>query len=120
METPEHLYHQIAAQTDPIDAAACALHPTFRVVVNAAYHAGRADHHEVERQHETPPPALPDPAAEPMIDAGRVATLTKMSIRGVLYAAERGDLPSVRVGRRVLFPTARILTRLGLHEPKNE
>lgn len=67
-----------------------------------------------------PTPLLPDPATEPMINASRVAAFTGLSVRGVLYAAERGDLPSVRVGRRVIFPTTRLLTHLGLHTPNND
>jgi len=57
---------------------------------------------------------LPDPADEPTITAGRAAAILKLSVRGVYLAAERGEVPAIRVGRSVRIPTARFLAKFGL------
>jgi excisionase family DNA binding protein len=41
------------------------------------------------------------------------AELLKIDPRTVLRAAERGELPSIKVGRRVLILREPLLTRLG-------
>lgn len=61
---------------------------------------------------------LPDPAVEPTIKAARVAAILGISERGVYAAAERGEIPSIRVDRTVRFPTALLLARYGLGETK--
>lgn len=57
---------------------------------------------------------LPDPATEPTITAKRWAEVLGVSTRAVLYAVERGEIPAIRVGRRVVIPTARALVASGL------
>ena len=58
--------------------------------------------------------SLPDPTAEPTIKAERAAGVLDMSVRGIYAAVERGDIPSIKVGRAVRIPTARFLERFGL------
>jgi excisionase family DNA binding protein len=58
--------------------------------------------------------ALPDPAAEPTINADRAAAILGISERAVYAAVARGEMPAIRVGRCVRIPTARFLARYGL------
>lgn len=53
---------------------------------------------------------MEDLAYEP----GELAKALKMSVSGLYKAARKGNLPSVRVGRRVLFPKAPIDAQFGL------
>lgn len=53
--------------------------------------------------------ALPDPVAEPTITAERAAAIFGVSRTAVYDAIGRGDISSVRVGRRVSIPTRRFL-----------
>ncbi|WP_200214955.1 helix-turn-helix domain-containing protein [Micromonospora coerulea] len=55
--------------------------------------------------------AVPDATAEPTITAKRVAAILGISIRHAYAAIERGDIPSIRVGRKVVVPTARFLAQ---------
>ena len=61
-----------------------------------------------------PAGVLPDPEVTPTVNVYTVAAALGMSRDGVYDAANRGELPSVRVGRRVLFPTAEIRRLVGL------
>lgn len=65
----------------------------------------------------TLPRALPDPAVEPTIKAERVAAVLGVSVRAAYAAIERGEVPSIRVGRLVRVPTARFLAQYDLSEP---
>lgn len=59
---------------------------------------------------------LPNPKSEPTITVTRVAELLGVA-RGTAYQAVRaGAIPSLRIGRRILIPTAKVLTLLGLPE----
>lgn len=62
----------------------------------------------------TPSHTLPDPTAEPVINADRAAAILKISKRAVLYACQRQECPHVRVGRSVRIPTAQFLRKYGL------
>lgn len=56
---------------------------------------------------------LPDPKTTPtltVIEAGKVFGLSKDS---AYRAAKTGELPTLRFGRRILVPTARLLEMLG-------
>lgn len=56
---------------------------------------------------------LLQPPTMAVADAGRVLGLS----RGSAYeAVHRGDIPSIKVGKRLLVPTAPIRRMLGLHE----
>jgi len=63
--------------------------------------------------------SLPDPVAEPTITVERAAAVLGVSRRTGYAAAERGELPSVRVGRSIRVPTARFLRQYGLIEPSD-
>ena len=60
---------------------------------------------------------LLDPQVHPTLtvpQAGRVLNLAKAS---AYEAAHRGELPTIRVGRRLLVPTAALRRMLQLDEP---
>jgi excisionase family DNA binding protein len=57
---------------------------------------------------------LPDPIDEPTIDAKRAAAVLGICVRTVYIAVERGEMPGIRVGTRVMIPTAKFLDRYGL------
>ncbi len=50
----------------------------------------------------------------PLLTVEQTVRLTQLGRATVYEALRRGDLPSVRVGRRVLIPTAALMRRLGL------
>jgi hypothetical protein len=58
---------------------------------------------------------IPDPAVEPTIKLARAARILGMSTRAAHYAADRGQIPTVRVGRLRFVPTREFLEtfRLG-------
>lgn len=60
--------------------------------------------------------ALPDPKTTPTIsveDAGKVLGLSKDS---AYKAANAGQIPTLRFGRRILVPTAALLEMLGFQK----
>jgi hypothetical protein len=56
----------------------------------------------------------PDHTIEPTLTARRLAAVAGLSVRSIYSAVERGDIPSVRVGRRVIIPTREALVAVGL------
>lgn len=61
---------------------------------------------------------LPDPRVQPTLTIPEAGHIAYGLQRGASYgAASRGDLPTVRVGRRLLVPTAALYERLGLPLP---
>jgi len=55
---------------------------------------------------------LPDPTRTPTLTVEQAAQVLGIC-RGLAYeAAARGELPTIRLGRRVLVPTARLLALL--------
>lgn len=58
--------------------------------------------------------ALPDPAVEPTIRVDRAAAILGISVRAVYNAAKEGRIPAIRVGGRVVIPTARFLRFIDL------
>lgn len=58
---------------------------------------------------------LPDPSVEPTLNVRRAAAILDISERGTYAAIERGEIPSIRIGRTVRVPTAEFLTRFRLH-----
>lgn len=55
---------------------------------------------------------LPDPAKQPTVTVARTAAIFSMSTRATYDAIARGDIPSIRIGRRVVVPTARLVAML--------
>jgi len=67
-----------------------------------------------------PTPALPDPEARPTIplwpDTGRALGLG----RGSTYAAaDRGEIPTIRIGRKLVVPTAAVRRMVELDRPSD-
>ncbi len=54
------------------------------------------------------------------LDVRMAAQLLRMSPRSVYRAIASGDLPSVRLGGRVLIPTATLLVMLGVSRQRAE
>lgn len=63
---------------------------------------------------------LPNPEDEPTITVGRGAAILGISRRAGYGAVERGEIPSIRVGGRVVIPTARFLAQYGLDEQSRQ
>jgi excisionase family DNA binding protein len=60
---------------------------------------------------------LPDPTKEPTISVERAGRLLGIS-RGTPYdAVHRGEIPSIKIGHRIVVPTAALLRLLGVDPP---
>jgi excisionase family DNA binding protein len=57
---------------------------------------------------------LPDPTKEPTISVDRAGELLGVSRGSAYEAVRRGEVPSIRIGHRVVVPTAALLKLLGL------
>ncbi len=57
---------------------------------------------------------VPDPLITPTISVEDAGRLLGMSRPSAYAAVQRGDIPCIRIGRRVIIPTAKILAMLGL------
>jgi len=51
---------------------------------------------------------VPDPAIEPTMRVERVATAFHISRAAAYEAVKNGDIPSIRLGRRIVVPTAAV------------
>ncbi len=60
------------------------------------------------------PPIIPDPAQVPTLTVDAVAKFLHVSRASAYQAVHSGEIPSLRVGRRILVPTAALLALLGL------
>lgn len=65
----------------------------------------------------THPPLLPDPWATPSLDVAAVARALDLSPDAIYDGVNRGDIPSVRVGRAIRVPTAWLWESLRLPMP---
>lgn len=52
----------------------------------------------------------------PLLTVDQAIGLTQLGRSTIYQAIRSGDLPSIRIGRRVLIPKASLLRRLGLTE----
>jgi excisionase family DNA binding protein len=57
-------------------------------------------------------------AFPPLMTVGEAASLVGVSRSSAYRAVEAGELPSVRLGRRLFVPTARLLEMLGVYKPQ--
>lgn len=57
---------------------------------------------------------VPDPHVTPTISVEDAGKLLGMSRPSAYAAARRGEIPVLRFGRRVVVPTAKVLSMLGL------
>lgn len=60
---------------------------------------------------------LPNPKERPTITVEEAAQVLGISRNSAYEAAHSGELPVVRLGRRLLVPTARLLKLLGHDGP---
>ena len=58
--------------------------------------------------------ALPDPRQQPTITVKQAAALLGISERSAYEAAHRGEIPVIRLGRRMTVPTVFVLRMIGL------
>lgn len=56
---------------------------------------------------------LPDPNTEPTVTVERAAGVLGISRGSAYEAARRGDIPTLRLGRRLLVPSAALLRLVG-------
>lgn len=56
---------------------------------------------------------LPDPRTSPTLTVDETARLLHVSRVSAYNAVQAGEIPSIRVGRRILIPTAALLRMLG-------
>ena len=56
---------------------------------------------------------LPDPRVEATLTVERAGSILGISRGGAYEAARRGELPVLRIGRRMVVPTASLLALLG-------
>jgi hypothetical protein len=59
-------------------------------------------------------PAVPDPFSRPTLTAPEVAAILRISRASAFRGIETGQIPSIRIGRRLLVPTAALRTMLCL------
>ncbi|HSH61895.1 MAG TPA: helix-turn-helix domain-containing protein [Acidimicrobiales bacterium] len=59
---------------------------------------------------------VPDPRRQPTITVKEAAALLGISERSAYDAVHRGEIPVIRLGRRMTVPTVPILRMLGLGE----
>lgn len=57
---------------------------------------------------------LPDPSTEPTVTVERAATILGISRGSAYEAARRGDIPTIRLGRRLVVPTAALRRLLAI------
>ncbi len=63
---------------------------------------------------------MPNPAERPTVTVEEAGELLGVSRGSAYEAARTGELPTIRIGRRLLVPTARLLALLGqadTHQP---
>lgn len=65
-----------------------------------------------------PRPKIPLPEDEPTLKVARVQEIYGLSETAVYEAIRRGDIPSIRIGRRIVCPTAAIRRHLGIDGPE--
>jgi hypothetical protein len=61
---------------------------------------------------------LPDPRKEPVVNIERTAKVLGVSRGSAYEAARRGEIPTIRIGHRLVVPTAALLRMLG-HDPRS-
>ena len=60
---------------------------------------------------------LPNPSEEPTVTVERAGQVLGISRGSAYEAARTGELPTIRLGRRLVVPTARLLEMLGQNTP---
>lgn len=60
---------------------------------------------------------LPNPAAQPTISVDLAGEILGISRSSAYQAARTGEIPTIRIGRRLVVPTAALLRLLDLEQP---
>jgi helix-turn-helix protein len=55
---------------------------------------------------------IPDPRTEPTVTVPRAGRIFGLSRSSAYLAAQNGQLPTIRIGRRLFVPTAQLLEML--------
>lgn len=63
---------------------------------------------------------IPDPAERPTLTIEETAVCLGIGRTAAYEAARRGDIPTLRLGRRLLVPTAGLRRLLQLDSPEEE
>jgi len=58
--------------------------------------------------------ALPNPETEPTVSVERAGEVIGISRGSAYEGVRRGEIPSIRIGHRVLIPTAALLRLVGI------
>ncbi len=60
---------------------------------------------------------MPDPVVQPTMTVAETCEVLRISRDSAYRAAREGDLPVIRLGRRMLVPTAALRRMLGIDPP---
>lgn len=63
---------------------------------------------------------LPDPYKKPTITVPEAGALLGLKRAASYAAAHRGEIPTIRIGRRLVVPTAKLLTMLGVNSASGD
>ena len=63
---------------------------------------------------------IPDPMEEPTLSVERAGRVVGLGRSAAYEAVGRGEIPTIRFGRRVVVPTAALLRLLGFDPPVRE
>jgi excisionase family DNA binding protein len=69
------------------------------------------------RKHHVPAAGVPDPSVQPTMSVEEAGRLLGISRTSAYNAAKTGDIPTIRIGGRLLVPTARLRDLLGITTP---
>lgn len=64
------------------------------------------------------PRLVPDPADEPTLTVERVAAIMSIARQSAYDAIGRGEIPAIRLGKRLLVPTAALRRLLDIDEDR--
>jgi excisionase family DNA binding protein len=64
--------------------------------------------------------SIPDPETKPTMSVEAAGKLFHLSRQSAYQAVARGEIPSLRFGRRLVVPTAAVLEMLGLRQPAED
>ncbi len=63
--------------------------------------------------------SVPDPTETPVVTVEHAGRILGIGRSAAYQAASRGDLPTIRIGRRLVVPTARLRALLGIDESQS-
>jgi excisionase family DNA binding protein len=70
--------------------------------------------HQLGNPDELPARALPDPLKSPTLTVPEAAAVLGISRAAAYAAVQRGDIPSIRIGHRLVVSTVALWRMLGL------